>query len=38
MACVDIVVMSSVYEVSCSVVGGCCMSDVYILKSDAGFK
>ena len=32
LVCVDVMVMSSTYEVSCSG-GGCGMYDVYILKS-----
>ena len=30
IVCIDVMVMSSAYEVSCS--GGCGMSDVYMLK------
>ena len=33
LLCVDVMVMPSAYEVSCSGAGGCGMSDVYMLKS-----
>ena len=31
-SCVDVMVMSSAYRVSCSGAGGCGMSDVYMLS------
>ena len=33
LACVNVMVMSAVYEESCSGAGGSVMSDVYMLKS-----
>ena len=33
LVCVDVIVMSSAYELSFSDTGGCAMSDVYMLKS-----
>ena len=33
LACVDVMVMLSAYELSCSGTGGCCIFNVYMLKS-----